>query len=177
MPAPKNLERSAILSEDTLYRYRLSRWWDIRSKPWVTFLMLNPSTADALIDDATIRKCIGFAERWGFGGIEVTNLFALRSRNPDALVAATNPIGPEYMRHLYDSIHQSNLVVAAWGCESTLKKKPFLQQRPNAVLSSIRSLRPELPIECLGMSKTGNPYHPLMLAYDTPRIPFTGVAA
>lgn len=176
MPVPNNIQRSAILSEDGLYRYRLSRWWSDRL-PWVTFLMLNPSTADALEDDATIRKCVGFAEHWGFGGIEVTNLFAMRSRDPLALVDAKNPTGPEYTRHLYDSIHKSTLLIASWGCESTLKKKPMLLARPKAVVSAIRALRSDLPIECLGMSKTGNPYHPLMLAYDTPRIPYTGLAA
>lgn len=174
------IERTAILSNDGLYRYRLTRTWN-RSLPLVTYLMLNPSTADELRDDATIRKCLGFAERWGFGGIEVTNLFALRSRDPQALVSAPAPIGPDYTRHLYDSLYSARLLVAAWGCEGTLKKSSALAERPQVVLATIRMFFPDLPIECLGMSKTGNPYHPLMLAYDTPRwpydtprIPFTG---
>jgi hypothetical protein len=171
MPVPANLQRSAIISTDERYRYRLSRWWNDKL-PWVTYLMLNPSTADALIDDATIRKCIGFAERWGYGGIDVINLFALRSRDPLGILTEPFPAGPEYMSHLFDAIKKSKLLIAAWGCESTLKKSPVLLKRPAAVLTTIRTVRPDLPVQCLGMSKTGNPYHPLMLGYDTQRIPF-----
>lgn len=74
----------ACISPCERYRYWLTRRWDL-SLPVVTFLMLNPSTADARKDDATIRKCIGFAKAWGYGGIIVINLFALRSRNPEDL--------------------------------------------------------------------------------------------
>ena len=171
MPQPANIQRSAILSIDQRYRYRLTRWWS-ESLPWVTYLMLNPSTADAFSDDPTIKKCIGFADAWGFGGIEVVNLFALRSTDPLGLLSDPNPNGPDYMTHLLDTVKKAKLLIAAWGCESTLKRSPILQKRPAAVLSTIRTLRPDLPIECLGMSKTGNPYHPLMLGYNTPRIPF-----
>ncbi len=172
----ETIERTALISECGQYRYRLARSWN-PVKPTVTFLMCNPSTADALVDDATIRKCIGFAVRWGFGSFEVTNLFALRSRDPQALIDHSSPAGPDYMKHLYDALYRSTLLVAAWGCEATLKKKPLLAARPGAVIASIRSLCPDLPIDCLGHSKTGNPYHPLMLGYDTPRIPFPGVIA
>lgn len=171
MPVPPNIQRSAIISADDLYRYRLSRWWS-DTLPWVTYLMLNPSTADAFTDDATIRKCIGFAQAWGYGGIDVINLFALRSRDPLAITTAANPVGPDYMSHLLDSIKKSKLLIAAWGCESTLKKSPILMKRPQAVLSTIRTLRPDLKVECLGLTPAGTPYHPLMLAYSTPRIPF-----
>lgn len=92
--------------------------------------MLNPSTADALIDDATIRKCIGFAERWGYGGIDVINLFALRSRDPLGILTEPFPAKPEYMSHLFDAIKKSKLLIAAWGCESTLKKSPVLLVSP-----------------------------------------------
>lgn len=171
MAQPANIQRSAIISADQRYRYRLSRWWS-DTLPWVTFLMINPSTADAFEDDATIRKCIGFADAWGFGGIDVVNLFALRSRDPLALVPERDPVGPDYFTHLLDAVKKSKHLIAAWGCESTLRKSPILLKRPAAVLSTIRTLRPDLAIECLGMTKTGTPYHPLMLGYDTPRIPF-----
>ena len=208
----------AVISQDQLYRYFLWRRWGTGRV--ITWLMLNPSTADANTNDATIRKCIGFAKRWGYDGIHVLNLFALRSRDPLCLLdnllrvecslcghkwtrletecvgpwpcencgrqfndigeAATgevdiwhDPFGPEYTLHLGLALTAStDPVIAAWGCESTLRKSPILKARPGVVLSKIREIAPNVPIECLGMSKTGNPYHPLMLGYDTPRIPF-----
>jgi hypothetical protein len=206
--------KNALLSPCENYRYWLSRDWD-DSLPIVTFIMMNPSTADATIDDATIRKCVGFAKAWGFGRIRVVNLFALRSRDPLDLFenfiniicgtclhewvqldgeytgprpcekcesmdteesdAPWDPVGPNNDSILTAVIADSTHVVAAWGCESTLRKKvadKSLRERPKQVIDMIRRIRPELPISCLGVSKNGTPYHPLMLAYTTPRIPF-----
>jgi len=83
---------------DAKYRLRLHRTWDPAVLP-ATFVMLNPSTADAEQDDPPIRRCIGFARRWGFGGVRIVNLFALRATNPRALYTAdragVDSIGPE----------------------------------------------------------------------------------
>lgn len=76
--------RSAVISKDGLYRYTLRRVWD-ESKPLLNFVLLNPSKADAETDDATVRRCIGFAKLWGFGGIVITNLYAYRSTDPKKL--------------------------------------------------------------------------------------------
>jgi len=81
----------AIVSDDGLYRYRLWRRWDAEC-PTMVWIMLNPSTADAEVDDPTIRRCIGFARREHCGGIEVVNLYALRATNP---AAHPTPEGPE----------------------------------------------------------------------------------
>ena len=160
----------AVLSDCCRYRYVLGRkWWaDGRCCTW---LMLNPSTADALNDDATIRKCVGFSRRWGYGRMLVINLFALRFRDPKRLVTAPDPVGPDYEQHLDAVIQYSSLVIAAWGCESTLRQGN-LRERPKIVIDHILKLRPELPIVCLGASTRGTPYHPLMLSYDTLRVPF-----
>ena len=83
---------SARLSDDRRYRYLLVRRWD-NTLPDATFVMLNPSTADERDDDPTIRKCIGFAKRWGCGGIKVVNLYAFRATNPRDCFAAADPIG------------------------------------------------------------------------------------
>lgn len=84
---------SAVISECGSYRYRLERVWEAE-KDRVAFIMLNPSTADASKDDPTIRRCIGFAKAWGFGGLIVGNLFALRSTDPKALYGHKDPVGP-----------------------------------------------------------------------------------
>jgi hypothetical protein len=78
------VKSGAELSACRTYRYRLWRQWDADLAP-VVWVMLNPSTADESADDPTIRKCIGFAQRWGYGGIEVVNLYAYRSPDPRQL--------------------------------------------------------------------------------------------
>src|SRR5215510_5582686 len=88
------LERDAVLSDCGRYRYMLRRTWD-HSKPRVLFVMLNPSTADAEIDDATIRSCIRLAKGAGYGSFEVVNLYALRATDPAELQRADDPVGPK----------------------------------------------------------------------------------
>ena len=90
------IERAAVISKCGAYRYSLTRKWS--DAPLLSFVMLNPSTADAKEDDPTIRRCIGFARREGAGGLIVANLYALRSSSPEALWAARDPIGPQNRR-------------------------------------------------------------------------------
>jgi hypothetical protein len=78
------MKKDAKLSDDKLYRYQLSRIWD-ETKPKVLFIMLNPSTADADVDDPTIRRVINFAKSWNYGGVYVVNLYAFRSTDPKGL--------------------------------------------------------------------------------------------
>jgi hypothetical protein len=89
------INHSATLSECGLYRFTLERSWasDLK-KPWLGWIMLNPSTADASVDDPTIRRCMGFATDWGFGGIAVRNLFNLRTKDPLDLLKSAAPIAP-----------------------------------------------------------------------------------
>ena len=134
--------------------------------------MMNPSTADALEDDATIRKCCGFAKSWGFDGIEVVNLFAWRDRTPSNLIAVNDLHGEEYEYHLHEAIAQCPELIAAWGCESTLKKSYAMRRMMLETIEHIQQEFPRLLIQCLGKSKLGTPYHPLMLPYSTERIPW-----
>jgi hypothetical protein len=113
-------KRDAHLSEDKLYRYWLSReiaptvgqaTMPIGRLVWI---MLNPSTADALVDDATIRRCMGFGFLWGFREIVVVNLFAFRATNPKALYRVADPVGPENDRWIDHWTKDAREVVAAW---------------------------------------------------------------
>ncbi|GAB4455936.1 MAG: DUF1643 domain-containing protein [Armatimonadaceae bacterium] len=136
------------------YRYRLTRCWDDHL-PRICFVMLNPSTADAEHDDPTIRRCIGFSQRWGYGSLEVVNLFAYRATLPANLFAAPDPIGPENDRFLCQAVAQAHRVVAAWGVHGA---------RSNRAASVLPLLG---TVYCLGCTQSGEPRHPLYLPADT----------
>lgn len=160
-------ERGAILSPDRLYRYWLSRRWG--RGPLATFIMLNPSVADATQDDPTIRRCIGFAKTWGLAGIAVVNLYALRSTQPAALWLAEDPVGPDNDVHLESAAamayaHQSP-IVAAWGANA----------RPNRV-AEVLALAGMDRLTALGVTKAGQPRHPLYLRADCTPTPWGGDA-
>lgn len=151
------LHRDAVISSCGQYRYRLSRTWDHQTLPLV-WMMLNPSTADAEIDDPTIRRCMGFARREGAGGIEVLNLFALRATDPKALREADNPIGPDNDEWIREVLHPHSRVVAAWGQHGKYLGRDF------AVLRNLRESG--IRIKCLG----DKPKHPLYIRADQPLV-------
>lgn len=136
------------------YRYRLERAWE-PAKARCAFIMLNPSTADARQDDPTIRRCIGFARKWGFGGLVVGNLFALRATDPRELLRAVDPVGPENDAHLLAIARTAGLVVAAWGTMAELRG------RGAAVRESLE--REGVELQVLGLTAEGYPRHPLYL--------------
>lgn len=151
-----DIKYDAELSECGEYRYRLSRIWDERKKP-LTFIMLNPSTADAEVDDPTIRRCMGFAEREQAGGIIVVNLYGFRATRPFDLFQATDPIGPGNDRALKRAARQAKSIVCAWGAHAP----------PNRV-AYVRALLDQHRLSCLGTTKHGAPKHPLYLRRDQP---------
>lgn len=134
----------------------------------MVFLMFNPSTADAEKDDHTIRKCIGFAKEWGYPGVTVVNLFAIRSTDPREVskVSFEDAVGPDNDREILTACVTAAAVVCAWGCGQHMRKR---SDRVDRALRMIVEAYPDLPIACLGRSADGNPRHPLMLSYDTPR--------
>jgi hypothetical protein len=159
------IEKDAVISKDGKYRYQLTRRWS-QVMPMVAFLLFNPSTADASTDDATIRKAMGFASRWDYGGIVVLNLFAYRSRNPDSLGYVDDPVGVDNDWTIMQALDDVSALICAWGCAQYMRSMER-QQRKRALLHSIHKLHPGLAMQCLGMGVTGEPYHPLMLAYKT----------
>ena len=89
-----NMRAQAELSQCRQYRYALWRTWD-KSKKIVMFIGLNPSTADEVDDDRTIKRCISYAKQWGYGGIIMANLFAYRTSSPNVMMDSHDPIGKE----------------------------------------------------------------------------------
>jgi hypothetical protein len=155
---------SAVLSGNGLYRYHLAR--QVSDRPGtLAFVMLNPSTADATTDDATIRRCRGFTKREGLGRLEVVNLFGLRTSSPRVLAAShADPIGADGNDYLLPTCQQATRVVAAWGVvPRTLTWR---------VLEVARLFgQAQIEVSCLGLTRDGWPRHPLRLAADTPLQP------
>lgn len=159
------LETGATLSACGLYRYTLSRLWN-PDRPSVTFCMLNPSRADAARDDPTIKKCVGFADRWGYGRLVVVNLFAFRATKPPDLRKAADAVGPESDRHIAEQTI-GRRTVCAWGASVANWPAPKWAERARVVLRSLRVYVPKAQLCHLGLTKDGHPSHPLMLGYDT----------
>lgn len=162
------IERNVVLSPDGRYRYRLSLSWS--EAPRASWMLLNPSMTEPAEQDPTIQKCMEFTRQWGFGGIEVVSLYALRVDAPPQLLKDPDPIGPDYVKHLISAIKRSEVLIAAWGSENFLHRSAVLKKRPPHVLKSIRfMIGVGIPFDCLGASRSGNPYSPLTLPLDTPR--------
>lgn len=149
----------AVLSPDGLYRYALRRAW--QPGPLVTWIMLNPSTADANVNDATVRVIMGFSRSWGMGGLAVVNLYAWRSRHPKDLAAAHDPVGPGNAGAIIHWTRAAHLVVAGWG----FNRPPGLAERVEFVRSTAAAAGKQL--QCLGTTADGSPRHPLMRKRDT----------
>lgn len=112
--------QSAIVSLCERYRYQLTRCWN-PTLPNLVFIMLNPSTADASVDDATIRRCMGFSRDSGFGGIRVLNLYAFRATSPSDMRAAVDPVGPNNNRVILEALNKTqtgDMVICAWGANA-----------------------------------------------------------
>lgn len=154
---------SATISSCGHYRYSLAREWNT-ALPRVLFIGVNPSTADAEVDDHTVRKWRGFSERWGYGSFAVANLFAWRSTDVDELAYVTDPIGPRNDIHLRNLLQGASLVVPCWGRANKVPRN--LRGRIASVHGALAS-DVVCPIRVLGLTSSGDPRHPLTLAYDT----------
>src|SRR5262249_15624219 len=125
--------------------------------------MLNPSKADHRIDDPTIRKCVGFTKSKHYGGLVVTNLFAYRATDPRELTPEVARFDPRNLEAIVAASKRCYISVAAWG--GSVPKTADAQRMIDAVLELARSSN---RWACFGRTKSGEPRHPLMLAYDTP---------
>jgi len=144
----------ASFSSCRRWRYLLWRRWDA-ARPVANFLMLNPSTADEFKLDPSCTRARLYAERWGFGALIVTNLFAWRATDPREMKAAPEPIGRANDRAIVRAAREAKLVVCAWGNHGAHLGRSL------RVLDLLRSAGVEL--HALRVNGVGEPAHPLYL--------------
>jgi hypothetical protein len=156
--------KSAVISADGKYRYFLRRTVS-GGRRIATFIMLNPSTADAQADDPTIRKCIGFCRLWGCGELYVVNLFALRATDPKMIGKTLDPVGTDNRVWVEHATGCADMVVCAWGNYGT-----YMDQG-KTVLGWIKDTCEPM---CLGVTKDGYPKHPLYVRYGAELVLFMG---
>jgi hypothetical protein len=157
MPEPHYAKKGATFSEDKKYRYTLWREWD-PVKPSVAFVMLNPSTADERVLDPTLRRCLGYAREWGYGRMDILNLFALRSTDPRVLYAHRDPIGQqndEYTRSVCVRA-RTRVIIAAWGVHGKFMNR---DQEVTDLITETLGQR----LYYLQLTNNGIPSHPLYL--------------
>lgn len=165
-PTRRYTQVGALISACQAYRYRLWRRWN-DGRAVLVFIMLNPSTADGTQDDPTIRKCVGFADRAGYGGIEILNLFAYRATKPADLKLTGWQIGPENDEHIRAVLDTYSSVVCAWGANATSRQG---WERVHQVMDIVTQYTDQP--KALKLAANGVPWHPLMLGYDTEWVPY-----
>lgn len=144
-------------SSDRLYRYTLWRNWG--TEPYLMIIGLNPSTADEIKDDPTLRRCVGFARREGFGALCMTNLFAYRTSDPRELNCIVDIVGRDNDYWLCQMARNAGCIVAAWGTKGVLKGR---DREVIALIGHGKNLY------CFGKTKQGHPKHPLYLSNSVP---------
>ena len=144
------------------WRYLLWRRWD-PSRPVANFLMLNPSTADEFRLDPSCTRARRYAERWGFGALIVTNLFAWRATDPRDMKAAREPVGRANDHAIVRAAREAAIVVCAWGNHGAHL------ERSARVLAFLRAAG--VPLHALRVTGAAEPAHPLYLPGDLRAIP------
>lgn len=161
----KYTQKKVNISACGTYRYSLERRWGETQKR-VVFIGLNPSVADGIQDDNTIRRCVGFADEWGYTCLTMINLFAYRATNPVDMRKAgydgKNIVGPSNDQHIVTECENAELVVACWGAHGGLDHRDV----------AVTDLLSNQVLVCLGRTKDKKPRHPLYLSKDTTLIKF-----
>lgn len=157
---------TAIFSPCEQYRYILTRRFDADNPKVCNFIMLNPSTADEKKNDPTVARCCKYAQRWGYGALIVTNIFAFRATDPKEMRAQKSPIGLLNQPYILKAAVESDFVVCAWGTHGS-----YLSQGSLVVNGILKGLE----LHCLEITKHGYPKHPLYCKADLEPIRYEGV--
>ena len=160
-----NAMHKAAFSPDRAYRYWLEATLSDAGGVCM-FVMLNPSKADETRSDPTVTRCKRFAARWGYGALWVCNLFALRSTDPAALTASEDPIGTDNDKRLLKAARAADSIVCAWGNHGA-----YLD-RGDEVMRALRREGLADKTRHLGITRRGQPRHPLYLRRDAQPLRF-----
>lgn len=169
----------AVFSSDGRFRYELRRGWRLTPQPAerriLLAAMLNPSKADALQNDPTVRRLLGFAKRWGFSELRVVNLFARVTSSPRELegmrLAGEDVVGPCNDEHIFRAAWAASQILVGWGAHGD--KVPERVDQVLELLGQSPSVRwANTPIACLGTTISGQPRHPLYLKKEEDLVPF-----
>jgi hypothetical protein len=171
--------KGAVLSEDQLYRYRLWRVLrEVNEQQTIAFIMLNPSTADGSVDDATLRRCIGYARDWGFDRLEIGNLYGYRTSSPAVLKKSGYLVGEENDEHLARIAARADRVVLAWGTHGKDEQAQHVFDLLRGIKRLIRPAPVHFPSQArgtalyaLGFTANGSPVHPLRQRADARPVP------
>lgn len=156
------MKRTAILSKCERYRYELTRSWTVKkSRGTCVYICLNPSTADAHLDDPTVKQCVGFAKLWGYRKMVIVNLFCYRATDYREMLRHDNLHGTWCMKYLRKWIKRGDLIVPAWGGHGKAHDKDLIVTDLIVELGALRK------VKCFGYTMDGNPRHPLYLPRDS----------
>lgn len=159
------MRREAVL--DGNYRYSLIREWDESNQKRVVFVLLNPSTADDVEEDQTTKVCIEFAKRWGYGSLQIVNLFAYRATNPADLKKVKDynkMVGEHNYMFLQNALKRADKIVVAWGEHGKIQKR--------YVDESLTTLFSNFSVYCFWKIANNQPKHPLGVDYKTPLVEY-----
>jgi hypothetical protein len=131
------------------------------SDSFANFICLNPGLADETQDDATVRACVEFAQKWGYGAMCLTSLFAFQAEDPQIMMSADDPVGPDNDEWLKRGARGAGVIVAAWGTAGRYR------DRHQAVITMFRGR-----LHCLRQTQDGHPQHPLYLSRDLAPVKF-----
>lgn len=146
----------ADYSDCMAYRYALTRVWGTGAK--ALFVMLNPSTATEVQNDPTVERCERRARTLGLGAFRVVNIFAFRATDPLAMRATADPVGPQNDAAILAGVDWADQIICGWGGHGAHLG------RGERVEEMLR--RAAQPLFHLGLTKGGQPKHPLYIGYQ-----------
>ena len=167
-----------LFSESRSYRWILKREL-LSGKKTVVFIGLNPSKANSVKNDSTIIRIINFCSRWNYKNIYVINLFGLISKSPFQLLKSIDPVGKnnDLITLKVLDFWRENIncdLWLGWGDKGQLYRRDqkVLELIKNHSNLKSKENNSSKRLLSLGLTKKGNPRHPLYMPNESFLKPF-----